>query len=453
MHSIRFTLQRVGSNKDQCKFYSLSLYRSFWQLTSPSGTPSLRGASMDHNQQHSDIANHFYRSVLGRFLHTSLWPTILQTDTAAASGVSKRASNVGFFQTAVLGLISLASIITPLGLYDNVTPNDGTSIESFHYLRDPSPFGYGTPPRSTAPFVRSCGVDVPCPGRIKTSNCTVLPSGFEICNDTSIDRTIPKSLTDLFRDGASKLAEPVSSMFDIQWRTHLNGSDPMSSLGYYLRSAMRPIATLILEPGLHVVEGVIVDTVNGGIGFRNHTGPAKKNKYGSAWSEDILFVEPETQCVNLNFSFHFELVELKGHNAPVAVTGLYIKDEGGFSALNRTAPVETLRLPPGYNGQGDIDLRDRAYKAAWLNNYMTLVYFNKTNPEMNDITRLDAEPGMEIHSNSSITDSDGFTIAFQSLRTSAEYGEYLVFNKSLTSGNPYNVSRDQFASVGKNDSH
>ncbi len=330
-----------------------------------------------------------------------------------------------------------------------MTPNDGTSVEAFRYLPDPSPFGYGTPPRSTAPFVRSCGLSTPCPDTSETTNCITTASGAQNCTDTAIDRLIPKSLTDLFRDGASKFAEPVSSIFDIQWRTHLNASDPFSTLGSYLRSATRPISTLILEPGLHVVEGVIVDTIGGGIGFRNHTGPTTKNKYGSTWSEDILFVEPETQCVNLNFTFNFELKESDGTDVAVEVSGLYIKDEGGFSALNRKAPVSSLLYPPSYNGQGEISLRDRAYKAAWLNNYMTLVYFNLTNPEMNDIRRLDAKPGMEIHSNSSATGNTGFSIAFQSVRSSVDYGEYLVLNKSQTSGNPYNVSRDQFSKVGK----
>lgn len=253
---------------------------------------------------------------------------------------------------------------------------------------------------------------------------------------------MPDVLKTFFKDGATNFGHSVSSVFDIQWRTHLNATG-------FLRSAYRQISTLILEPSIHVVEGLIVDTQTGGIGFRNHTGPGKALKYGSTWSEDILFIEPETQCVDLNFTFNFHLEQFDNQPRPV-VRGLYIKDDGGFSNLARKSPVAMLGNPSSYNGQGNIDLRDRAYSAAWLNNFLTMVYFNLTNPDMTNITRIDVEPGMEIQSNSSLPQSSSsFVIEYQSIRSSRSYGEYLVFNKSLTAGNPFNVSVENFESIGK----
>lgn len=260
---------------------------------------------------------------------------------------------------------------------------------------------------------------------------------------------MPEVLRTLFRDGATSFSAPVSSIFDIQWRTHYNASDSFSSLRYYLRSAYRQITTLILEPGLHVVEGLVVDSKAGGIGFRNHTVPSKAHEYGSSWTEDILFVEPETACVSLNFTFNFHLEE-KGSNARPAAAGLHLKDHGGFSNLSRHMPVPNMQLPLHQNGQGELRLKDRAYNAAWLNNYLTLTYFNLTNPDIKNITRIDVEPGMEIGetTNETLKDSNStFYIEYQSIRSSSFYGEYLVFNDSLP-GNPHNVTSQDFTNIG-----
>lgn len=351
----------------------------------------------------------------------------------------------------ILILITVVSIVTPLGLYDTITPNDSTQLESFKYLPDPSAFGRGTPPRSSAQFTRNCGLNFACPGGNKKEECVQLfEGGAEVCNSSVFDRTIPEELTALFRDGASSFGAPVSSVFDIQWRTHLNASDPHSTLGYYLRSAYRQITTLILEPGLHVVDGLIIDSESGGVGFRNHTVPANTYHYGSTWTEDLLFVEPETQCVNLNFTFNFHLEEQSNATRPVT-RGVFLKDHGGFSNLSRTNPVSTMSTPPRsyYTEQGDLHLRDRAYNVAWLNNFLTLTYFNLTNPDMTNIKRIDVTPGMEIHGDNSTVanDTSSFYLEYQSIRTSSDFGEYLVFNVS-GSDNPFNVTKTDFNDIG-----
>ncbi|KAJ6442666.1 alpha-L-fucosidase [Purpureocillium lavendulum] len=382
-------------------------------------------------------------SVLGRFLHTSLWPSILRTDTAAGDGVKRHVSYVGMFQTLALALISLASIVTPLGLYDTVTPQDGVQLEHFKYMLDPSPFGIGTPLRSTAPFTRACGTD-PCPGTVKSESC-VKKGLAEVCSNLTYDRAIPSSLHSLFSDGANSFSPSVSSIFDIQWRSYFNATDAFGKLGWSLRSTYRQITTLILEPDVHVVEGVLVNTNSSGIGFRNHTVPSTTYAYGSKWSEDLLFIEPETQCVDLNFTFNFRLKEDRG--LPL-LSDVYIEDNGGFWNLSREAPVPTLSTPWAYNGQGDIDLRSRAYHAAWLNNYLTMLYYNLTNPDMKNITRVDSTPGMHIPANATLNST--FVLLYQSIRSSKTFGEYLSFSRNDTKGkNPYNVSGNHFSQMSQ----
>ncbi len=48
----------------------------------------------------------------------------------------------------------------------------------------------------------------------------------------------------------------------------------------------------------------MVDTIRGGIGFRNHTIPTQVY-LGAEWDEDLLWIEPVTECVNLNLSVEF----------------------------------------------------------------------------------------------------------------------------------------------------
>jgi len=363
-------------------------------------------------------------SVLGRSLQSSPWPTLLQTDAAARHGVLRRVSNGLLLQTAIVLLISVAAIVTPLGLYQTVEP-DGQELEAFQFLRDDSPFGFGTPDRTPGPFSRSCGGN-PCPGSWKNETC-VQQGLAQNCTDVVYGRAIPDDWRTTLRKGASQVGRSVSSIFDVQWRSQVNASDDFGALGWYLKSGYRQIGILILDPTIQLVDGLIVDAQNGGIGFRNHTVPVPAHEYGSTWSEDILFVEPETQCVDLNVTFDFYLSQ--NGTSRLGARGLTLKDRGGFSKLSRTSP--DLTASEQGNGQGDIDLRERAYKAAWANNFLTLAYYNATDPDETNITRFDVTPGMEFRGASetavvnSSSSNTSFIIDYQSLRSSLYFGDYL----------------------------
>jgi hypothetical protein len=200
------------------------------------------------------------------------------------------------------------------------------------------------------------------------------------------------------------------------------------------------LSVLILDEDIQLVEGLIVDMKTGGIGFRNHTGPSSASIYGSTWQEDILFIEPETECVNLNWTIDFK-VDYSHASFPIPnLMDPVITDRGGFSKLQRPAPsLETSR-----NGQGDLGLADRAYTAAWLNNFLTLAYFNETDADPGNITRMDVKDGQVFplppHSPLSFD-------AFQYIWTNMTYGWYLPFNQSNTTVN--GVGQDEFLAISE----
>jgi len=165
----------------------------------------------------------------------------------------------------------------------------------------------------------------------------------------------------------------------MEWRTYKNEPN--------IVAAYRQLSLLILDENVKAREGLIVDMQSGGVGFRNHTAPLPSFQYGSTWSEDILFIEPETQCVNLNITLDFKLPLDSTSNH--FVEELVLTDRGGFSAFSRTSQ----RFDISSNGQTDLNLKARAFKAAWLNNFWTLVYFIATDSDRTNISRLDVAAG------------------------------------------------------------
>jgi hypothetical protein len=344
----------------------------------------------------------------------------------------------GHVQTAARVLLWLASIVTPLGLYESIEPAKSQKDTGFVYLPDRSAFGYGTPPRTNASFTRICEQGA-CPGASMSQNCST--EGFAtICNST-VDIRMPIELRNLLVGGAANFSPSVSSIFDMQWRTYVNlESVQGSTTGEFIVGKVRPLSVLILDESIQLVEGLIVDMVSGGIGFRNHTGPAASySDYGSTWQEDILFVEPETQCVNLNVTLDFGIDYGNGSTLPNIVNQI-LTDRGGFSQMQRPAPS----LASATNGQGDLLLWDRAYRAAWLNNFYTLAYFNATDPDPSNITRLDVKEGQTFELSSDVN----FTV-FQSIRTTTDYGEYLVFDQSNTTRSSKSIGKDNFIAISK----
>ncbi|KAJ1714091.1 hypothetical protein NYO67_3684 [Aspergillus flavus] len=309
-------------------------------------------------------------SVVSRLIHSSYWPTILNSDTAASTGVSRAINACNWLQLGALGLVAITGIVTPLGLYDTIGPDDTPTNIPFRYASDISAFGKATRSRDGYRSLRVCyadedpNTDEGCPGA---------PPNINDIEDPAEAYSIWPSSVDLFTSG--KVPSTVSSLFDIQWRSFrsttnvalgVNGS--AFSEGYY-----RQISQFIMEEGIIAVEGLIVDTKAGRIGFRNHTVPVDVPT-GARWTEDILFIEPEARCVNTNLTVDYRYnPSSETYDSFEDTRDPVLVDHGGFSNLPHAVyEIDTA------NFQNNVALYERAYSAAWRHNMALMQFFNVT---------------------------------------------------------------------------
>ncbi|GAB1211534.1 hypothetical protein ATERTT37_000657 [Aspergillus terreus] len=348
----------------------------------------------------------------------------------------------------VVSIISLAGIITPLGLFEAVVPDHQPTPQPFTYARDLSPMGQGTPPRSGLGFNRNCD-PYPCPGT-DTSAYQLDEDGRGV-NVTSWNVTIPQPLVDIFDSGRGTaiVGPTVSSIWDIQWRNYeFQKFHEVNNGTVYQVGAYRQMQTMALNNRVEVVEGLIVNTRTGGVGFRNHSLPPWQSQ-GSKWTEDILFVEPQTSCVALNLTVDFTL-RLDGYTTEPANVSL--TDRGGFSRLNK-------EFPSGYGDdyqwptQDNVDLQHKAYTAAWLTNVYTMLYLNVTNPAPHAFSYINSTPGKQFPLRQNKLPN---TISYDALYTTTQWADFLdVVNPLLNwtdktaihYSNPFNITRTNFTDI------
>jgi hypothetical protein len=199
-----------------------------------------------------------------------------------------------------------------------------------------------------------------------------------------VNSTIPDAIADVFTSGTKDTT--IASPMDIQFRNwqlwsdwYVDNDKPKAN------AAFHPLQTFVLDNSIRLVEGLVVDAINGGICFRNHTVPTGL-RLGAQWSEDLLCFEPETACTNTNLTLGFAL---SSQNFATAVNG-YIRDDGGFAGISPIPPE------PRWDVDGDAgwrkigpnpNLQDRAAKAAWWNNQFTAQVLNITTPQLGDVYR------------------------------------------------------------------
>ncbi|PCG97336.1 Hypothetical protein PENO1_063700 [Penicillium occitanis (nom. inval.)] len=322
-------------------------------------------------------------SVLARELQSSYWPSILRTDSSTTSGVLKSVSIVSWSKTIAKLLTAIAAVVTPLGLYEDISPQTTPKLVPFHYIDDKSPFGIGTPPREIdMRFSRICGGFYPvgCPNSHTNVTSFSNATGIYVSGDW-YDSHIPQYVINSFESGISSMAPSVSSVFDIQsryqtWAQAVESNDtiPIDNNTAYPVSVFRQIGSLIVNGGIQLLEGLVVDLQSGGVGFRNHTAPPWQ-PFGSTWSEDLLFIQPDTECVNLNLTLDFNVprsFSLGGSG----FSDLVLTDRGGFSRIQQNSPLYSTNV----GSQKDPDMFNRAYAAAWVNNFLSMLFLNITNP-------------------------------------------------------------------------
>lgn len=384
--------------------------------------------------------------VAGRAPHSSHWAQILRSDTSKTDAVDGRIKfliRLRPLALVVVAVAAVAAVVTPLGLYDAILPGHVPQQVPFPYLSDLSPMGYGTPPRSALGFNRKCGglLPVVCPGSDTvisylgndTSTTATLPYGY--------DSRIPQTKVQLFQSGLAEHSETVASIFNIQWRSYTTQQDQNVNNGSaYLVGGYRQLTTLILDDEIEAVEDLLVNTIAGGLGFRNHTIPSGV-PLGATWTEDLLFIEPETQCVNTNLTLDF-LFSGSNSTSFGDITDLVITDRGGFINLHHTYPYYDRRKP-----EVNADLAGRAYKAAWLFNVYIALIFNVTRPNPGAFGYLHSDVGKTFPLQS--TDFPSVD-ALSSSTFESSYNDLfdsLFSNSTLGPPNPFQITETNFSTI------
>jgi hypothetical protein len=354
-------------------------------------------------------------------------------------------------------LLAVASVTTPLGLYDGDFRASEPQLARFVYAKDKSSsLGDGTLPRSALGFNRMCW-GYPfwlCPG----PHYNVSESEWNMTTEWQFnDMRIPQIVSDIFASGKELLGSTVSSIFDIEWRTYnIDRQEGLNNGTDYIIGNYRQMASLMLQDNIEIVEGLIVDTKNGGIGFRNHSIPADTFSDGVEWTEDILFIQPETRCVNTNLTIEFNLPTFSGLNT---TSHLYLTDRGGFVNIERDFEYWNTYAYLDNRTQTTLDLRDRAYRGAWLNNGNTMRFMNITGPSLRNASRfgyLESSIGQRrILANQITTIPDPtYTTNYRSIQ-SHRYGHYInsivpngVTTRNITNAtvytNPWNITWEYF---------
>ncbi|KAK2750420.1 hypothetical protein FQN57_003900 [Myotisia sp. PD_48] len=384
---------------------------------------------------------------ISRALHSSHWPLLVRADFSSIGGFTRSVSSESVVRSAALVVVAIAAIVTPLGLYDEIVPGVASEAQPFGYQKDPSPFGYGTPSRPTLGFNRVCGFLAPvaCPG----SKTVIVEEGdgrnVTYTFPTGYDIKIPENLTTIYESGLEKFDNTVSSIWDIQWRSYSYETDPKLENGTeYLVAAYRQLDSNALKEGFQLVEGLVIDHDNGGIGFRNHTIPISPLENGGQWSEDLLFVEQHASCVDHNITIDFNL----SLNKSFEVENIVLTDRGGFVDLVKKFPG-----PPNPNRQKDLELNWRAYRAAWLHNANVMSFMNITNEATDDMEAF-SYMNSEIDKTFPIDLTTSVDPRF--LTTQIDFNIYkaLAFSGSRNSSNikhpypnPFNVTSKSFMDI------
>ncbi|KAL3486415.1 hypothetical protein BJX62DRAFT_242026 [Aspergillus germanicus] len=326
------------------------------------------------------------------------------------------------------------AVVTPLGLHQG-TAAQSPAPAQFHYIEDTSAFGSGTPPRDeNSRFSRVCsglGFET-CPHSSGNVVSTTNESGIFVTGDWYNTR-VSQDVMDCFQSGLLTMEPSVSSLFDIQARYTVMSpaSDPDEFIPFdnntaYPLSQLRPIQSLVTDGGYKLVEGLVVDLQAGGIGFRNHSAPPWR-PHGSEWSEDRLFVEPETQCVDLNLTLDYDVVTSSSGSG--GYENFVLTDRGGFANFQKDFSPTNWTTE---RSQSDPELTQRALSAALVNNFVSMLFLNVTNPNHYNGLGESAFRYLNSHVGKTFpllregagTTNLGF-LEYMSLQTSTKYGAYL----------------------------
>lgn len=274
----------------------------------------------------------------------------------------------------------------------------------------------------------------------------------ELVGDT-YDITIPQATKDLYSGGRSKFGKTISSFFDIRARQYTYRSEVDKNNGEpWPVNTFRMLESRILEEKIFPVQGLVVDMIHGGVGFRNHTVPSSISQ-GADWMEDLLWLEPMTECVNTNLTLEYTLPDGEYFTAG-NFKNISLIDNGGFTNLVQEYPSLSID-----DNQNNPKLRDRAYKAAWLVNVYSALILNVTRPAPNAFGYLNSELGKKfplVSGSFHSTGGPGVLAMDSSFYTLVSDGNVLstynnsFSNTSTTTGiyeNPFNIDMSNYSDI------
>lgn len=242
--------------------------------------------------------------------------------------------------------------------------------------------------------------------------------------------TLPSNLTKIFTNFVNDTT--IASPFDIQYRnwyeTRFTDADNEEQKAV---SGFKPLTSMLLDNKYTFVEGLIVDNVNGSIGFRNHTLPTEQAR-GAQWTEDLLWITPVTHCTNTNISLHFTL-----QNASINLHGqAYLQDDGGFASLAATEPTPKWSENEFRNVGPEPDLQSLSYHAAWWDAQLASLILNVTtdsDPRVGDKYPGSADFVADLTSMEAILvdRNNGFFLDAIAKNQTAHVQDFLNYSKSV----------------------
>jgi hypothetical protein len=200
---------------------------------------------------------------------------------------------------------------------------------------------------------------------------------------------------------------------------------------------------MILDSEPKAIEGLVVNLGEGGIGFRNHTVP-DPTEYGSSWTEDLLFIQPETKCVTMNLTLDFTFANLSKLKSE-AYSDLVLTDRGGFANISPTRPQVQYA-----SSQADPDLESRAYAAAWVSNVLAMMYLNVTKRDPGVFRYLNSEVGKTFS-----LSNDDTSMAYDAWTVTTLWADDFLGsskNSSLNStkySNPFHITSSNFTQASE----
>lgn len=262
-------------------------------------------------------------SLLSQIIHKSSWSTVLVTDSTATRKVkscleaSKLNLGIVIFMTRLSSvytvLVTIAGIVAPVGLSRQDEISETTFVAFVYHLDNSSSFGPATSPRediacnrqfgaAVIPLSKAMAPTLPCPGQdVVYAETPISYTGGRIYNIS-----ISKALQRIFSSATN--ASTVAGAFDMQPRNY----DLWVKLGVnnsqYVGGIADAYQSVLMGNTVQAIEGLIVDSRpgNAAVGLRNHTLP-QTNGQQARWIEDLLYIEPETMCVDTNLTLNFTM--------------------------------------------------------------------------------------------------------------------------------------------------